>query len=306
MSFRSAGRPWWSITVSVGLVVLLSACASPRHRAPVEERNLNSLGTPPATANGMAGAPAPNPNAGQPGYYTVKPCDTLIRVGLETGQSWRDIMAWNNMENPNVLEVGQVLRVVPPAANAAVASTSPISTARVESRPLDAKAPAVAASGVAPSPAVAAPAVPTPAPATPAPAAATTPAATGPAREVDDINWTWPAAGSVVAAFDDARNKGLGIAGKPGDPIFAAADGKVVYAGSGLRGYGNLVIVKHNNSYLTAYAHNQALLVKEDQSVRRGQKIAEMGSTDADRVKLHFEIRKEGKPVDPARYLPPR
>jgi lipoprotein NlpD len=277
MSFRSAGRPWWSITVSVGLVVLLSACASPRHRAPVEERNLNSLGTPPATANGMAGAPAPNPNAGQPGYYTVKPGDTLIRVGLETGQSWRDIMAWNNMENPNVLEVGQVLRVVPPAANAAVASTSPISTA-----------------------------VPTPAPATPAPAAATTPAATGPAREVDDINWTWPAAGSVVAAFDDARNKGLGIAGKPGDPIFAAADGKVVYAGSGLRGYGNLVIVKHNNSYLTAYAHNQALLVKEDQSVRRGQKIAEMGSTDADRVKLHFEIRKEGKPVDPARYLPPR
>jgi lipoprotein NlpD len=306
MSFRSAGRPWWSITVSVGLVVLLSACASPRYRAPVEERNLNSLGTPPATANGMAAAPAAHPNAGQPGYYTVKPGDTLIRVGLETGQSWRDIMAWNNMENPNVLEVGQVLRVVPPAANAAVASTSPISTARVESRPLDAKAPA-AASGSASSPTVAAaPAVPIPAPATPAPSAAATPVATGPAREVDDINWTWPAAGSVVAAFDDARNKGLGIAGKPGDPIFAAADGKVVYAGSGLRGYGNLVIVKHNNSYLTAYAHNQALLVKEDQSVRRGQKIAEMGSTDADRVKLHFEIRKEGKPVDPARYLPPR
>jgi lipoprotein NlpD len=292
--------------VSVGLVVLLSACASPRHRAPVEERNLNSLSTPPAMAHGTAAAPAAHPNAGQPGYYTVKPGDTLIRVGLETGQSWRDIMAWNNMENPNVLEVGQVLRVVPPAANAAVASTSPISTARVESRPLDAKAPAAAASGVAPSPAVAAPAAPTPAPATPAPAAAATPAATGPAREVDDINWTWPAAGAVVAAFDDARNKGLGIAGKPGDPIFAAADGKVVYAGSGLRGYGNLVIVKHNNSYLTAYAHNQALLVKEDQSVRRGQKIAEMGSTDADRVKLHFEIRKEGKPVDPARYLPPR
>jgi len=307
MSFRSAGRPWWFITSSVAMVVLLSACASPRHRAPVEERNLNALGTPPA-ANGMATAPATNPNAGQPGYYTVKPGDTLIRVGLETGQSWRDIMAWNNMENPNVLEVGQVLRVVPPAANAAVASTNPISTARVESRPLDAKAPAPAASGPAPAtPAAATPTAPvpvaSPTPSAPTPAA---PVATGPAREVDDINWTWPAAGTVVAAFDDARNKGLGISGKPGDPIFAAADGKVVYAGSGLRGYGNLVIVKHNNSYLTAYAHNQALLVKEDQSVRRGQKIAEMGSTDADRVKLHFEIRKEGKPVDPARYLPPR
>jgi lipoprotein NlpD len=274
----------------------------------VEERNLNSLGTPPAAANGMMAAPASNPNAGQPGYYTVKPGDTLIRVGLETGQSWRDIVAWNNIENPNVLEVGQVLRVVPPAASATVASTSPISTARVESRPLDARAPAAAASGPAPTPATGGPPAAPAAPAAPAttPPVPATPVASGPAREVDDINWTWPAAGAVVASFDDARNKGLGIAGKPGDPIFAAADGKVVYAGSGLRGYGNLVIVKHNNSYLTAYAHNQALLVKEDQTVRRGQKIAEMGSTDADRVKLHFEIRKEGKPVDPARYLPPR
>jgi lipoprotein NlpD len=300
MSFRPAGRPWWFNTVSVGLVVLLSACASPKHRAPVEERNLNALGTPSAAAPVAAATPASHPNAGQPGYYTVKPGDTLIRVGLETGQSWRDIMAWNNIENPNVLEVGQVLRVVPPAVNPAVASTNPISTARVESRSLDVKPPAV--SGAASSPAGGA-AAPTPAPAA---AAAASPAPTGPAREVDDIQWTWPAAGTVVAAFDDVRNKGLGIAGKLGDPIFAAADGKVVYAGSGLRGYGNLVIVKHNNGFLTAYAHNQALLVKEDQSVRRGQKIAEMGSTDTDRVKLHFEIRKEGKPVDPARYLPPR
>jgi lipoprotein NlpD len=300
MSFRPAGRPWWFNTVSVGLVVLLSACASPKHRAPVEERNLNALGTPSAAAPVAAATPASHPNAGQPGYYTVKPGDTLIRVGLETGQSWRDIMAWNNIENPNVLEVGQVLRVVPPAVNPAVASTNPISTARVESRSLDVKPPTV--SGAASSPAGGA-AAPTPAPAA---AAAASPAPTGPAREVDDIQWTWPAAGTVVAAFDDVRNKGLGIAGKLGDPIFAAADGKVVYAGSGLRGYGNLVIVKHNNGFLTAYAHNQALLVKEDQSVRRGQKIAEMGSTDTDRVKLHFEIRKEGKPVDPARYLPPR
>jgi lipoprotein NlpD len=111
----------------------------------------------------------------------------------------------------------------------------------------------------------------------------------------------------VNSPFDEARGvKGLSITGKAGDPVLAAADGRVVYAGSGLRGYGNLVIVKHNNTYLTAYAHNQALLVKEDQAVRRGQKIAEMGSSDADQVKLHFEIRRLGRPVDPARLLPTR
>jgi lipoprotein NlpD len=110
----------------------------------------------------------------------------------------------------------------------------------------------------------------------------------------------------VAGTFDDARNKGITITGKAGDPVLAAADGRVVYAGSGLRGYGNLVIVKHNNTYLTAYAHNQTLLVKEDQVVRRGQRIAEMGSSDSDRVQLHFEIRKQGKPVDPQRLLPPR
>jgi lipoprotein NlpD len=110
----------------------------------------------------------------------------------------------------------------------------------------------------------------------------------------------------VLAGFDEAKNNGLDFAGKAGDPVMAAADGKVVYAGSGLRGYGNLVILKHNNTYLTAYAHNQTLLVKEDQAVQKGQRIAEMGSTDADRVKLHFEIRKQGKPVDPTKYLPSR
>jgi lipoprotein NlpD len=110
----------------------------------------------------------------------------------------------------------------------------------------------------------------------------------------------------VLAGFDEARNKGYDIAGKAGDPVMAAADGRVVYAGAGLRGYGNLIILKHNNTYLTAYAHNQTLLVKEDQTVRKGQKIAEMGATDADRVKLHFEIRRQGKPVDPSRYLTAR
>ncbi|MBE0547451.1 MAG: peptidoglycan DD-metalloendopeptidase family protein, partial [Rubrivivax sp.] len=128
-----------------------------------------------------------------------------------------------------------------------------------------------------------------------------------PPREPDEnLVWAWPAAGPVVAVFDDSKSKGLAIAGQPGDSVLAAADGRVVYAGSGLRGYGNLIIVKHNATYLTAYAHNQTLLVKEDQVVRRGQKIAEMGSSDAERVQLHFEIRRQGKPIDPSRLLPPR
>ena len=122
----------------------------------------------------------------------------------------------------------------------------------------------------------------------------------------EELSFSWPGSGSVIERFDEARNKGLDIAGKAGDAVVAAADGRVVYAGAGLRGYGNLIILKHNNTYLTAYAHNQALLVKEDQTVKRGQKIAEMGSTDSDRVKLHFEIRRLGKPVDPAKLLPAR
>lgn len=122
----------------------------------------------------------------------------------------------------------------------------------------------------------------------------------------DTVTLIWPASGTILAGFDEVKNKGLDIGGAVGDPVLAAADGRVVYVGSGLRGYGNLIILKHNNTYLTAYAHNQTLLVKEDQTVRRGQKIAEMGNSDADRTKLHFELRRQGKPVDPVKYLPAR
>jgi lipoprotein NlpD len=122
----------------------------------------------------------------------------------------------------------------------------------------------------------------------------------------EGLAFIWPHNGSIMAGFDETKNKGLDVSGKAGDPVLAAADGKVVYAGSGLRGYGNLVIIKHNNTFLTAYAHNQALLVREDQAVKRGQTIAQMGNSDADQVKLHFEIRRLGKPVDPVKFLPPR
>ena len=293
----------------------LTGCGTRLNKAPVEDRGTSSSAPAPSPAAqpGVVVAPIkPLPgveNAGKPGYYTVKPGDTLIRIGLESGQSWKDIARWNNLENANLIEVGQVLRVQPPSASApqqAVASDSGVVTRPVASSTVapagPASTPAASASAAKPAassasaPAVAAAPVPAPAPAA-APAAG--------AAE-DDVAFIWPAPGSLIAGFDEARNKGYDIAGKAGDPVLAAADGRVVYAGAGLRGYGNLVILKHNNTFLTAYAHNQTLLVKEDQSVRKGQKIAEMGSTDADRVKLHFEIRRQGKPVDPSRYLPAR
>jgi lipoprotein NlpD len=289
------------LLVALGLAGGLGGCASGPQRAPIEDRG-SRAGTPAPTA-----APEPAPraqpgveDAGKPGFYTVKPGDTLARIALDHGQNWRDVARWNGIENPNLIEVGQVLRVAAPAdSTVGVAKAAPVpAQARPESRPLDPRAaPAPSAAGSAP--AVATPVTVPVAPATPP---------TAPVREADDdINWLWPAAGSVVSGFDEARNaKGLAIGGKAGDPVLAAADGRVVYAGSGLRGYGNLVIVKHNATYLTAYAHNQALLVKEDQVVRRGQKIAEMGSSDADRVQLHFEIRRLGKPIDPSKLLPPR
>jgi lipoprotein NlpD len=222
-------------------------------------------------------------------------------VGLESGQGWRDLQRWNGIDNPNLIEVGQVLRVVPPGVDPSAPAPRPVTTAKVEARPLEARPPAAPASGSPVVPAVAAPSAPSAAPA-PAPVTAA-PAA----RDADDdINWMWPANGAVVGPFDDPRVKGLVIGGKAGDAVMAAADGRVIYAGSGIRGYGNLVIVKHNTNYLTAYGHNQTLLVKEDQVVRRGQKIAEMGSSDAERVQLHFEIRRQGKPLDPAKLLPQR
>ena len=113
----------------------------------------------------------------------------------------------------------------------------------------------------------------------------------------------WPAKGKVLSPFSET-SKGMDIAGRKGAPVLAASSGRVVYAGSGLRGYGKLIIIKHNNTWLSAYAHNDNILVKEQQDVRKGQKIAEMGQTDADQVKLHFEVRREGKPVDPAKILP--
>ncbi len=293
------------LVAAASVLIILAGCASSTRRAPVEDQGRPAGGS---SASASASAPKVLPgaeNAGKPGYYTVKPGDTLIRIALESGQNWRDIATWNSLENPDLIEVGQVVRVAPPASEPVTGVVvKPLGAPRVEPRPTAAapagsRAPATTrpttpASGGA---AASAGAAPVPAPAIP-------PATE--AREGEEPNWGWPASGPVLANFEEGRNKGLTIGGKAGDPVVAAADGRVVYAGSGLRGYGNLVIVKHSADFLTAYAHNQALLVKEDQAVKRGQKIAEMGSTDAERVQLHFEIRKKGKPLDPARQLPSR
>ncbi|MEY4644779.1 MAG: hypothetical protein RLZZ596_1610 [Pseudomonadota bacterium] len=281
-------------------VVLLSvqvACTSTSiNRAPVEDRGIAN--TRPAAATQSAATAQPDQSV-KPGYYAVKPGDTLIRIGLESGQNWREIARWNNIDNPNQIEVGQVLRVAPPTAP--VASTSP-SPAAVVTRPVT----TASVQNQAVPPPGSAPANQTSTATTTTTTTTTTTATEAALLAEDAIAWAWPASGPLLAGFDEVKNKGLDLGGAAGDPVLAAADGRVVYAGAGLRGYGNLVIVKHNNTYLTAYAHNQALLVKEDQTVRKGQKIAEMGSSDTDRVKLHFEVRRQGKPVDPVKFLPSR
>ncbi len=253
-----------------------------------------------------------------PGYYTVKRGDTLYRIATEHGRDYRDIAAWNNITDPAAINEGQILRVIPPVADSegGVVATPIGVGGGVEARSLDAPAKAAPEGGLKREPRVgkepysdeaharlsASTATPQPAaePKTEPATAAPPPAATGP----DAVSWIWPSTGKLIASFNEGGNKGLDFAGKAGDPVLAAGEGKVVHVGSALRGYGQLIIIKHNATYISAYAHNRKILVKQGQQVARGERIAEMGDTDADRVKLHFEIRKQGKPVDPAQYLP--
>ena len=333
----------WNIGAwtAVALSMTLLACSSGRQRpAPVADwAKAKKVASAPASSEAPAKAasdvvaaetpvaePAPKrapvgvENAGKPGYYTVQKGDTLIRIGLDAGQNYRDIARWNAIENPNKIEIGDVYRVVPPEepAVAKAVVSGRLSVTPLPPVPAAAPSPPKASSPAAPPPVTVA-ATPPPAvkPAAPstvqaseppvaAPVPQKPPAAAAPAVPATDdaLEFAWPAKGEVIVAFDETKNrKGIDLAGGAGDPVLAAAEGKVVYAGEGLRGYGKLIIIKHNNTFLTAYAHNQSILVKEDQSVKKGQKIAEMGSTDSDRVKLHFEIRERGRPVDPMKYL---
>ncbi|MFO1302720.1 MAG: peptidoglycan DD-metalloendopeptidase family protein [Burkholderiales bacterium] len=361
----SSLRPFARV-LALALVVAIAGCAS-RTRAPVEDRSAPSRPPPPPAAAAPSTAPAPAPEAPSGPTYTVKRGDTLYQIALDSGLDYRELAAWNNIENVNLIRVGQVLRLTAPGSETAASPTGVV-TAPLRSTPtvVESRPGAPAPAGATPAPA-AAPAAPAQAvarntdtlktqpkafkepyseqalkeaarvPVTPPPPPASTPAPSTPPETVamatpsttapppkaetptarpsasdaapdddDRVEWVWPAKGKIVGTFSETANlKGIDIAGSAGTPVLASASGTVVYAGSGLRGYGKLVIVKHNGTYLSAYAHNREILVKEGDKVAKGQKIAEMGNTDATEVKLHFEIRRKGKPMDPVRYLPP-
>jgi lipoprotein NlpD len=323
------------------LILLLFAGCATREPAPVEDRVARP---PPGTATAMPAppsTPAVAETEARPQTYTVKRGDTLHQIAMDNGLDYRELAAWNNLENPNVIRVGQVLRLA-----ASIEGGTPPTATGVTTAPLRVPPPVVAEGKSAPPPVVAragdnvksapkalkepyseqavreltaagatvATATPPSAPSDGIPVAPSRPDAKGEAArpplgnngDDDRLDWAWPAKGKLVGAFSETANlKGIDIAGTAGEPVLASAPGRIVYAGTGLRGYGKLIIIKHNNIYLSAYAHNREILVKEGQQVAKGQKIAEMGNTDADQVKLHFEIRRLGKPMDPVRYLPP-
>jgi lipoprotein NlpD len=277
---------------------VLVACGTTTKKAPIEDRTALKAGAASKAEEGQL-------------HYTVKKGDTLYRIALEHGQSYSDLIAWNSLANPHDIKVGQVLRVSPIETTSTTASTSAVASPSgmngVSVRPLGSASAAPSShhkngprADKRPYSEVALAELQKGEPTNVAPEKVPeTPVA-------DNIAWTWPADGKATSYFDDKKNKGVDFLGKTGQNVYAAAAGTVMYAGSGIRGYGNLVIIKHSNNFLSAYAHNQSILVKEKQVITKGQKIAEMGNSDSDVVKLHFEIRQQGKPVDPMKYLPSR
>ncbi|MFF7056198.1 peptidoglycan DD-metalloendopeptidase family protein [Achromobacter spanius] len=251
-------------------LAILAGCASKGTRAPVVDMT--------------NGQPA---STGQPGgSYVVKPGDTLYKIARANNVDIESVKRWNNLSDPNQISVGQVLKMSGGASTGA--QSAPIASAKPQPRPLDQPETPVA---INPPP----DATPAPAPVDVKP--------TPRAADASVINWAWPANGPIVQTFN-ASSKGIDISGALGDPITAAADGLVKYSGNGVRGLGNLIIVEHQNGFITAYAHNRSLLVKTGQNVKRGAKIAELGQSDTTSPRLHFEIRRQGTPVDPMQYLP--
>lgn len=306
--------------------LLLAGCSSSGGHAPVLERGAAEKKPvePPVVAAAKKAA-APEKSAMErdwrPQTYVVQKGDTLYSIAFNHGLDYREIAGLNGIQNPDVIKIGQEIRLLQADAAAAARPApeiKPEAGARpeeipVKDQPRVAKLPyseqalaeaekmQEAAQKLTPAAPVRADPKPETRPA-PKPVAAENHA--GEADE-DTVEWGMPANGKVIGEFSESDNqKGIDVGGKRGQAVMASAAGKVVYSGSGLRGYGKLVIIKHNKTYLSAYAHNDQILVKEGQTVTKGQKIAEMGNTDADQVKLHFEIRKFGKPVDPAKYLP--
>jgi lipoprotein NlpD len=322
-------RPITLIAV-LGAALLAAGCAT-RFPAPVDDRRP----TPTAQPRLPVLQPTPVPGAmaagaGAQGMYVVKRGDTLYSIALEHGADYRELAQWNKLEDPSRIRIGQELRLSSPEERPAAQVGVARAPREIESRPLGSASPGSASSGSAS--AAQPPAdgsmktspkalrlpyseqnlamlskAETPPEVKPElkPEAKPEPAKPAVERDPEAIEFAWPARGKVLQAFAEPNSKGLDISGKPGDPVLAAAGGRVMYTGTGIRGYGKLIVIKHDNNFNSVYAHNREILVKEGQNVTRGQRIAELGDTDADTPKLHFEIRKSGKPVDPARYLPP-
>jgi len=302
--------------------LLLHGCAEMPANAPIDDRTSTRAKTKsaqPAAAPATAAAPEP---VDPPGFYTVKKGDTLGKIARQFNQPLRDLGDWNRLSNPDDIRVGQQLRVIPPEDNR-VASV-PTDTG-MEMRSLD-----TAGSTAAPSNANTASASPT---RSASPAGGTKSGPLGKKVAYSDQAWSdlqrgepaktlndgrkpadvamptagrfiWPTEGKVIRNFDASR-KGIDIAGQPGQPIVAVGEGTVLYANN-MRGFGNLVIIDHRDGLVSAYGHNKAILVKEGQTVAKGQRIAEMGDSDAESVRLHFEIRQLGKAVDPMGFLQSR
>ncbi|KJK20370.1 peptidoglycan DD-metalloendopeptidase family protein [Pseudomonas sp. NPDC087612] len=243
------------------------------------------------------------------GQYLVRPGDTLFSIAFRYGWDYKALAARNGIAAPYTIRPGQAIRFdgrssgPAPVVGTTVVTSSPSSSSKttIIKRPLDSSG-----KPITPPPTTAPASTPNTVPV--APVATTTAPVQVPPAGRSTAGWAWPANGVLIGKFasNGSLNKGIDIAGDLGQPVFAASDGSVVYAGSGLRGYGELVIIKHNDTYVSAYGHNRRLLVREGQQVKVGQTIAEMGSTGTDRVKLHFEIRRQGKPVDPLQFLPRR
>jgi lipoprotein NlpD len=269
-----------ALAVASGLLALAGCSTDTPRRAPIVE---------------MSEQPAQPASTASSGTYVVKPGDNLLRIARSNNIDVESLKRWNNITDANQISVGQVIKLSGSSGSTVTSHALPPKTG---SGPTPLPAPADQTPPPPPGPAAPAPA-PAPAP-TPAPAAP-------PARAADAnlISWAWPAQGQVIQQFSSS-SKGIDIAGNPGDPVLAAADGKVKYRGNGVRGLGNLVIIEHSNGFITAYAHNQTLLVNAGQDVKRGAKIAELGQSDTTSPRLHFEIRRQGTPVDPLQYLPPR
>ena len=307
-----------TIVCAVASALLLAyGCTSTRRPAPVIERT--PQGAKPVPKPIAAPQPAPRESDPRPDSYTVRKGDTLYIIALDHGLDYKELAKWNNIDNPNVIRVGQQLRLRPPVG--ATIATPLKAIPAIEGKPVTGSAlpPALAGAAVKGQPkGVKVPysdqalaqlsGAPQVKPVAPTVAKVESRQEEKPAIGDDDddkVDWGWPTVGKLSTSFNETTNlKGIGIAGKLGQPVTASAPGKVLYSGDGIRGYGKLLIIKHNKAFLSVYAHNSQLLVKEGQNVVKGQRIADMGNSDADQVKLHFEIRRFGKPVDPIGLLP--